>query len=689
MAPERSRRGRSRRDRILDSESRANVKKKKKKQKMNPPATSPLKLSRGTAPAVDNFLNRETAPATTYPLTRSQGAVAPAPAKTSEHENLGRPGKLLLANLLGWRTANGRLLKGRLVPRLIDDLLAGQFKTGEALSALSVGCRDPFPKASGSPQDIARHELLSIGHQCVLDERIGPEDGSGSIRSILSCICSRCRFHFVFTITRADNALSCSPKNNPDYFHHLVELSTQVTEPDNKYHPVIATAEFACSAANCRETHVKVEVSLPRLEARFIAYLKDEDRVVRRLRDAREAEPERFEDSPQWAPHAVALLRRYIKNIVERPPGSSDERKIDKRNKGFFIQFGNGDDCVELFKYLEFTELVYGQNNNEMWRVPVVEIVRPTPIGSGLAFFQDVQSELENILMTSEGSSAGPVLAPRAALPILKESLGMSGHYATTKFVGYDPADFETLGIPSDLHESMLWQAFGCQSQTDPANKLKYFQALTRVAFGRNHDDLNFKIATEESLMTAVPVGAVDDDEEMRRAKALSMEDQGSTGRENLAAAYKYFDFPQIPITPDVRVLLGRYEARIESAPVQKSEHREKLLVIFRALADKQRKEIGQIGDEVKKLKEVALGSMTVEEAQSYLEVTISSDDDSIISIADWQAGVRDRPSPAPVPPANSVRRSPPASATRCLWQPRSIRSPKPAEAMFSATRRS
>jgi len=540
-------------------------------------------------------------------------------------------------------------MAGRLAPRLIDDLLGGQFPGGGALAALSVGCRHDFPKDSNK-QGLARHELLSIGHQCVLDERVPLPEGSVDVRSILSCICSQCRYHFVFTVTRPGASLPCGPKNNPDYFHHLVEISSETTQTQDKYFPLVASASFTCSASSC-DARVKIEVSSPRLEDRFLAYLQDDDRVLRQLRDAQEAEPGRYDDAAQYTPDAVSLLRRYIKNIVDKaaevPPKGGPEQRIDKRNRRFYIQFGDGPECVELFQHLEFTEVLYGKNNSEMWRVPVVEAVRPTPIGSRLAFFQDVLSELETVLTARQASSTGLVLSPQPALNMIKDSLGIPAHYATTKFLAYDASDFEVLGVPADLHESMLWHAFLCQSQTDPANRAKYFQCLTRVAIGRNHEDLNLKIATEESLMMAgpragIPLGAASDDEALEQAKKMSMQDQAG----DLAVACRYFDFDKIPSVSDIPVLIGRFRVRLESSPRQKSAHREKLLIIFRAMANRHPRGAAQAGDEIKQLKEIACEAMSLSEAYAYLQVQPSEVDETISSIALWSAQVSGRCAP-------------------------------------------
>ena len=190
----------------------------------------------------------------------------------------------------------------------------------------------------------------------------------------------------------------------------------------------------------------------------------------------------------------------------------------------------------------------------------------------------------------------------------------------------YDPKDFDTLGITQDLHESLFWYAFSCQRQTCPDGEEAFFDALQRLAGGRGNEELELKVQSYDSMRTARPQ-APDEDEELRRATEMSLRDAHTVpGQEqSLKEAYAYFGFQQPPETDEV--LLGKFRNLCDSAPLQKSSHRQKLLTIGTATRNNH-------------LAHQAQENMGLEEALAYVGVTKETEPDTMVEIARWQMAV-------------------------------------------------
>ncbi len=73
--------------------------------------------------------------------------------------------------------------------------------------------------------------------------------------------------------------------------------------------------------------------------------------------------------------------------------------------------------------------------------------------------------------------------------------------------------------------------------------------------------------------------------------------------------------------------MIGKFLALCDASPAQKSTHREKLLVIGRAINNK-------------RLMDVAQDTMDLDEAVKYLGVDKDTEPDFVISTAQWQASV-------------------------------------------------
>ncbi|EFX00765.1 ubiquitin c-terminal hydrolase [Grosmannia clavigera kw1407] len=567
-----------------------------------------------------------------YPGTRSQGLLATI--EESSHRRIGRP--------------------GRLAPKWLEDFLSGSLQDSAPLY-LDVGCASLDVRlaiasaAGGSFYDtgsppVVRHELLIKGHQCS-GHASGADGGSASTagtspgadgkeyNEIYSCVCQNCRYHFTFYIERnVETSCGMNHGNSRDPYHHLVfnPIEDDSRELINtKYYPLWGRSQYICSATRCGY-NVTVEVSEPRLNQHFLSFLTDNDRINGRLREAKKAEPERFADVATAPPNALWYLRIYLQDIVS---GNEDgaaadgrpEKRISQRNKKFFVHFGDGPDAADLFTFLEFKEVVDGENR--LWRVPTPEMMRPTRPGSQLAFYQDIKSEIETILGKDSDN-----LKPNTAINFITTALDIE-KYVTSRqlYSQYALMDYDILGILPDMHESYFWYAFTCQHQADPSKESAFFGALQRLTRGRNNEELEVRVQSFDSIQTAQPLESFEEEDEIRRATEASLKEMlpdslqsySNSEDEAVSRAYSYFG-----LQPDQRTddeALGKFESLCDSYPSQRSSYREKLLLIARKTGSK-------------RLQERAVESMSLEEAVEYLGVQIDTETEYIVTIAEFSS---------------------------------------------------
>lgn len=500
---------------------------------------------------------------------------------------------------------------------------------------------------SGCPPAV-RHELLVKGHQCSEGGHAPGVDGGlpdttattpgadgTEYNEIYSCVCQNCRYHFTFYIERnAETSCGMSHNNYRDPYHHLVFSPTDDDAREfinEKYYPVWGRSQYVCSASQCGYK-VTVEISEPRLNQHFLSFLTDNDRINGRLRDAKEAEPDRFADVTMAPPNALYYLRIYLQDIVR---GNDDgaaadgrpEKRISQRNKKFFVHFGDGPEAAELFTFLEFKEVVDGENR--LWRVPTPEIMRPTRPGSQLAFYQDIKSEIETILGKDSEN-----LKPNSAINFITSALDIE-KYVTSRqpYSQYALIDYDILGIMPDMSESYFWYAFTCQRQADPSKESAFFGALQRLTRGRNNEELEMKVQSFDSIHTAQPLESFEEEDEIRRATEeslkemlpLSSQSYPSSEDEAVNRAYNYFGLQEDQRTDDE--VLGKFESICDSYPSQRSSYREKLLLIARKTGSK-------------RLQERALESMNLEEALEYIAAEHDTETEYISNIAQYSSNV-------------------------------------------------
>ncbi|KIH88995.1 hypothetical protein SPBR_06904 [Sporothrix brasiliensis 5110] len=569
-----------------------------------------------------------------YPGTRSRGPVPLPLVEETSHIDLGQP--------------------GRLAPRWLQDFVSGELEAGLNAGATfqDIGCasdafrREEARKQGGIYYDdatppIMRHELLLKGHQSFQGE---PSSSQPLLRAdgnvcyeVLACVCQNCRYHFTFYIDRTQNQ-SCGTtrgnnSNNTDPFHHLVHVLTEKSAPrpiDIKFYPFHGRGTYTCSSKKCSFKLI-VEISSPRLSDHLLDYLTDHDGIRNRLKRAMEDEPERFADVANVTPNALAYLRAYLRDIVEgrsekNPDGSEIERKIDQRNKKFFIQFGNGPEAAELLTYLGFEEII--NEDSRAWKVPCPAITRPTRPGSQLAFYQDVKSEVETIIGKDSQN-----MKPNAAISFITNALDIDD-FATSDY-GYNEyriSDYADLGLLPRMHERYFWYAFTCQSQTNPRMKDDYFLCLKRLAQGRNNEDLELRIQSFDSIRTAqpkdsLPAGSEEDD--IRLATERSLQDTQTTvvshqlsNTDKVIQAYNYFGLEEGQRSDDE--VLAKFLSNSDAYPSQKSNFREKLLLIARHTQSLN-------------LQKMAVEDMSYEEALNYLGVQNDTDASYMTAISSLQ----------------------------------------------------
>ncbi|KUI56397.1 Ubiquitin carboxyl-terminal hydrolase 2 [Cytospora mali] len=405
--------------------------------------------------------------------TRSQGlppaysAVDQPPNAYPQHKDLGRP--------------------GRLASKWIFDLLNGTLECDQ-LACIQL-----------NPSTPAHHNLHHVTSLA----------GVGDNTAHAVCICRTCKK--TFTVRLHSTGHVC--EKSFERMHHLV-LGTVLDTPgmSTKYYPIRNQVQVTCSAIKCTMA-VTIDVCDPRLAREWEAHLTDRDAVRKRLNELMEADDRsRYEDltSPDRLEKLFPAfyLMQYINDVVRSGPGAA-EKKVAYRNKFFTVCFW--DRFKDLLEYLEF-QTTEGDGDKSLV-LPCLD--EPNPDESipttRQAWFEILRAHL--YFLVEDHLRAD--LLPPMDLPIQQQSAtveflecALDAKYAksTWKHIGdLSPADFDLLGINKDAHESMLWYACLCQSQTHPEGREKYFDALFRVTRDRENASPELrKYVEEEQLELAI-----------------------------------------------------------------------------------------------------------------------------------------------------------------------------------------
>ncbi|KAH6623626.1 hypothetical protein F5144DRAFT_367916 [Chaetomium tenue] len=454
---------------------------------------------------------------------------------------------------------------GQLASRLVQDWLAGHLpEGGEGELRTECAALRVFPPRPDGGSD---HDLIIQPSQSY-DAAHDPE---GRGRTVLSCMCSCCRHHFVFHI--------CPPSGEDSeahlQHHFRVEDATwyagsesAVFQPSSNEH-LRGRFRYACTVCGIA---VDLEISTPRLQPSWLKLIMDENRIKESLRIAREQDPARYANlSPEKEMHylttALSTLNQYLKNILD-DDGTGAHKRISYRNKTFLVQFGR--DCDHIFRYLGFKEDHTDNAGESYWlppRLPPPE--GKTPIGSPRAFYDDVRCEVQSVLAGRPPVHGEPVVKPistAGARDQLERALGCDkSHrcFSTLPVIENEAQHFATLGAPVDADNALIKFAYIRQVESDPEHMPAYLEALGTLA-ARRSEELQMFVFTHQELLA-----------KRQRETTAVPADGGPAGK-----AYAHFGLERT-CSEDPAYIVGVYRTFRDQSPAQKSDHRLALLEIW------------------------------------------------------------------------------------------------------------
>ncbi|KAK4124463.1 cysteine proteinase [Parathielavia appendiculata] len=463
---------------------------------------------------------------------------------------------------------------GRLASRLVHDWLSGRpvadkewrGQMDPALFQSEPPTECPplrvFPPRPDAGHD---HDLVIIPSQSYDDAH----DPEGQGRSLLSCMCRYCRYHFVFHVipsVREDATahLQHHFRVQDTSWHHFED--SEVPEPC-KQNPPHGQIQYACTVCGIA---VHLDISSPRLKPMWIKMITDDNRIKESLRLAKERDPTRYADiTPEketlFRTSALGTLHQYLKNITD-DDGKGPRKKISRRNKTFQVQFGR--DCDHIFRYLgfeEWTDEVTGESYMLPPRLQPQE--GKTPVVSLRAFFEDVRSEVQSLLDDKPPLNGQPVVKPiSSARDQLEKALGCDRSHRSLSTLSISSSElphFTTLGAPIDADDPLLKFAYIRQVETDSERAQAYLEALGTLA-GRRSEDLQLFVFNQQEVMSP----------SQKREAAPGAADANPVDR-----AYAHFGltkhYPQDP-----EYIIRVYRTYREQSPAQKADHRVALLEI-------------------------------------------------------------------------------------------------------------
>ncbi|KAK0625227.1 hypothetical protein B0T17DRAFT_493265 [Bombardia bombarda] len=339
---------------------------------------------------------------------------------------------------------------------------------------------------------------------------------------------------------------------------YTVSDDDQLYNQNFKLYPLKAAFRYQCSA--CPQ-NILLEITLPRLNHEWIRIISDEDRIIDRLRAAKESDPQRYRDLPasqeeRWRKTSLATMNQYLKGVLEAEGQPS--RRISTRNKTFQVQFGDFGENV--FKYIGFTT----EDNEQSEKCLVPPALEPptggTSLGSLRALFEDARSEIQSCLelQATLKDSFPPLVVPISAREWLETALGLgqANNYLTSMVLeNQEAADLHILGATADSDDGLLKYAYNRQVATNPGQKDAYIEALGRLALHREMNLQLFVFEQQESQRKSAPTGDL-------RTKP-----------------YDYFNIDANANVPD-STIIEIYRARKKGAPAHNSDHRIALLNI-------------------------------------------------------------------------------------------------------------
>jgi ubiquitin carboxyl-terminal hydrolase 25 len=424
-----------------------------------------------------------------------------------------------------------------------------------AISAIQQDIRERC-RAQGLHEQIHRHDLVLVGRQ-----------NSETFEELVSSVCRKCDYHFVIRThvqpecryQRCDSSHTRWPVGDLDAFqHHLVHISENESETGTDLgmanYPLLAVEHFACSAPLCTY-ELWLEISKPRVPLQWIEHVTDVDRIAGRLQQAKEDDPERFQEAvpEDWIPSGPSNLATYVKDLLER----EDVRNISLRNKRFQVVFGEA--CYYIFERLGYKRTVISKDGmTEEYFVPnPLEPMESqvTQINTRRSYLEDVRTEIQNLIIRQGGKSNQ---SPAYAIRQVEMALHVpAGTHKTTHLTDLGGNEFRILGVTTQLSKELVMYAFKRQCFIAPKKVTLYRDALRGISISPPMNlDLQQAAAIEES-------------------KAESM---AGNEEDHIVAAYGFFDF--YPHSGTDEEIASRFMGVIVEKPEDDANARAMLQVI-------------------------------------------------------------------------------------------------------------
>lgn len=206
-------------------------------------------------------------------------------------------------------------------------------------------------------------------------------------------------------------------------------------------------------------------------------------------------------------------------------------------------------------------------------------------------FIEDVLCEIDMLIYESNPRVD---IQYQLALKDIERSLGCFEYPTRSRTVDLSRDEhpcYISLGAVDDFTDTLLIWAYDRQCLCDPENKPYYLDCLSDLARGRGSPDLEIRVALAAS------------------AGELSWKD--------IEHAYKFFNLEVEYVESDNHII-GIYNSRIASAPRQKDEAKQCLMVVAK---HRKSEAIEAIANDK---------TMSFEEALEFLSVTADTDSESI-----------------------------------------------------------
>lgn len=187
---------------------------------------------------------------------------------------------------------------------------------------------------------------------------------------------------------------------------------------------------------------------------------------------------------------------------------------------------------------------------------------------------------------------------PLPALKDIERSLGYFDYPTRSRTVDLSTEEhpyYASLGAVDNFTDELLSWAYDRQCECDPLNKPYYLDCLENLAKGRGSSDLEMKVVMATSA--------------------------GEYGLKAIEDAYKFFGLDPKTKEGDDHIM-GLYKSRIESAPRQKDEAKNCLLIIAKA---RNSEKIETLANDK---------AMSLDEALEFLGVSSDTPSDSIEAVA-------------------------------------------------------